>query len=165
MQNTNTILAVQSTSVTNAKQLEQYNIATHELFIGYDYQDIKPNIDKMLLGWVSSEFLDQTNCNERLKVYSFFLELCNHIGNTGIQITQSKENTIGIENYFLFTAYSQKQVNHFFDEVMYNYLCTEIANDNATRCDVVYYSYSIRKYLNEIFKLKKKFKTQLEPLQ
>ncbi len=160
MQNTNTIPAVQSTSVTNAKQLEQYNIATQELFIGYDYQDIKPSIEKMLLGWISSEHLDQTNCNERLKIYSFFQELSEHIENSGNQITQTKDKTISIETYFLFSAYSKNQMNSFFDEVIYNYLCNDIANDNSSRSDVVYYTYSIRKYLNEIFKLKKKFETK-----
>lgn len=160
MQNSNTIPAVQSTSVTNAKQLEQYNIATQELFIGYDYQDIKPSIEKMLLGWIGSEYLDQTNCNERLNIYSFFQELSKHIESSGLQISQTENKTISIETYLLFSAYSKKQVNSFFDEVIYNYLCNEIANDNASRSDVVYYTYSIRKYLNEIFKLKKKFETK-----
>ena len=167
MQNTNTITAVQSTSVTNAKQLEQYNIASRQLITTFGYCDLKPKIETLVLGWISHDLIEFEKQNDRAKIFNFFQKLNNHIEDFDLFIHNNENNSIEIPFgfYTLFNEFSKKEAKNYFKTTMYSFLMFEIANDFNLRADVVYYISEVQEYVNQVFKAKKKFKTHLEPLQ
>lgn len=161
MQNTKTITAVQCTSVTNAKQLEQFNVATNKLFQSIGYEDIKPSIDNLLLGWITHDFIGMSESSERSNIFIFFKNLCTHLEAAEISNKKLEDELIPINCYDLFFEFNKKQINEFLDTTLKHFLCTELANDISIRSDVYYLYLDIKEYVNKVLRAKNKPKKEL----
>jgi L-rhamnose mutarotase len=154
MQNTKTN-EVQAT-IEAQQQLQQLcNFATNELHETFSYKEVKTSLQNALLGWVTHDQIENTPQLERFEILDFFQSLSNHLEFVESKILKTPEVEIQIENYSIFLQSSSKKINAYFQEVMYSFLMSEVADDRDIRSDVVYQIGEIQKYVNKIFKLQR----------
>ena len=99
--------------VRTAQQLqEQFNIATLDLFSNFDYDDIKPSIDYLLLGWIGSDIFDQLNQPKRMATLDFFTRLLDYFEKAEKEKNNQSEIKIN-----LFTETINLNFNHQYKDV------------------------------------------------
>jgi hypothetical protein len=138
MQNTKTN-EVQATLEAQQQLQQLCNFATNELHVIFSYEDVKKSLQNALLGWVTHDQIENTPQLERFEIFDFFQSLSNHLEFVENQILKTPEEEVPIENYSIFLKSSRKKINAYFQEVMYSFLMSEVADDRDIRSDVVYH--------------------------
>lgn len=142
--------------VMSAQELQtQFNIVTKDLFSEFGYENIKPDIDNLLLGWIDSDHFE--NLPKRYKVtgFDFFTKLLTFFQKAEVEHENNREISI---NLFIDTItanfeHNSKGVNKHFNRALLGFIESEIANCNNTRNDVFYRAKSLKKYFKKVYKI------------
>lgn len=153
--------AVQGIELTKEQMNEQFNIATKELFSWFSYDEIKPSIDNLLLGWIGSDLFELEKKPERVTTLDFFNKLLLYfqkIDSEYISIADSKEIKIEWFNEFLTSNFDHnyKDIKKYFKLTLRCFLEDDISDDNLLRNDVIYRVEFLQKYFKKIYKIKQK---------
>ncbi|WP_395052211.1 hypothetical protein [Flavobacterium sp.] len=148
--------------VLTAQELqEQFNIATHNLVDKFAYKDLKPCIDNLLLGWLTSDYFELRDTSNRGTIFEFFtnsLEYYKEI-ETHVRDNQNHVFTINFFNETMncksVTCY--KVAKKTFNQTLKYFLESTTSNDNEIRTDVLYKVDALKNYFKHIFKIKKHF--------
>lgn len=144
-------VAVNTTVQTLQTQL---NAATKDLFLSFDYEDMRKSIQDAYLGWISHDIMSHIPASERIHTTIFFQEFNNHI--EALQNIRDQDQEALQDKYLFFLQYNRKDIHDIFKTIMYNYLCTDLADDLESRSQTVYVMEWIENYALNIVKLQRK---------
>lgn len=165
MQTERTSKKVQGTELTKEQMNEQFNIATKELFSQFSYEDIKPSIDNLLLGWIGSDFFELRYSSKKgVEIFDFFNKLLIFVQKAELKYDLAEKEEVSISwGYDFFNStfdQNYKDVKKYFKLTLLYFLENEFSDDNLRRNDVLYKVESMQKYLKKIYKIKQIFDLQ-----
>lgn len=152
----NTKNSKEAQGVRTAQQLqEQFNIATLDLFSNFDYDDIKPSIDYLLLGWIGSDIFDQLNQPKRMATLDFFTRLLDYFEKAEKEKNNQSEIKINLftETINLNFNHQYKDVKKYLKETFSMFLHSSLSNEIDIRTDVVYRVEVLQEYLKKVYKI------------
>lgn len=150
MRQTKNSKEVQGTGI--AKQ-EQFNIANQKLFSYFDYAEIKQSYNNLLIGWISSDFIETSNKEKRIEILDFFLKSLTFIETIEKDyFLQKKEVPLSLYKNVLqiFSNYNFSKIKKYFNEISMFFLQSNIANDKDKRISTIYNLMIIKRYFKAI---------------
>lgn len=146
---------VQSTELTKEQINEQFNIATKQLFTWFSYDEIKPSIDNLLLGWIGSSYFELKESNA-VKIFDFFNKSTLFFRLADNSINSTNEINIEFFNDIMHSNFEHdyKSVKKYFKHTLNFFLEENIADDNELRNDVLYKIKGLKKYCKTIYRLR-----------
>lgn len=138
-------------SETAKKQLQKrISEATAEFYKTFDYTDIEPSLSAVMLGWISSEFIEQSFSLERINLFGFFLEINKHFQLTSKHQFEKEKELFPLHYYDQILCTDLNKSKDYLKEVTTRFLESEFADERQLRQNVVYHLDFIDNYINKI---------------
>ena len=156
MQNTKNSKEVQCTGTAQEQMNEQFNIATKELHFAIDLDSIQTIYENLIYAWIGSQNCDLLNTNQRANIYFFNRELLKLLRESA---SETKDINLFTE---FFEGWCLKTAKNYFYEVYEGFLFSDESDDlNARQHGILLYR-EIKCYLEKIFEIDERFKSEMK---
>lgn len=163
MQNTENSKEVQGTVIAQEQLSVIYTNASRNLFSSIGLDCIKQSFQSLLTSWIKSEFTFSQEPEERAEIYSFYVELINHLEkiHKEIEVLETRpfgtKHTLSDKNlsFGLYKELSNRLENFkkyktYFYTVLKEYLRTTDADCLQSRDAVIWYHEEVYQYIKAI---------------
>lgn len=142
--------------VAKNKLYIEAELATKTLFYKMDIEFIKENTDRILAGWLASDYIASVDAEERSNLYYCVSSVFNFVEKN--KTIKKPSQLIEERDLFFFDF---KFCKECIQKIVYSFLTTGEANDKEDRVNALACSDYILDYLKTMYSLKKKIKLNL----